>query len=103
MRLKFHKVSRNRCGRRADIYIAPAMRERWRAFACSELKTSSARTDNIRDFETELSENNDAVRTRLRENETTIFENRPEWRQLNEDLGRFIAPEGLCSLDISRN
>ena len=34
-------------------------------------------TFNIRDFETELSENKDALRTRLRENETTIFENRP--------------------------
>jgi hypothetical protein len=36
-----------------------------------------ARTDNIRGFETELSENKGSLRTTLRENETTLFENRP--------------------------
>jgi hypothetical protein len=37
----------------------------------------SARTDNIRGFRTELSENKASLKTTLRENETTLSENRP--------------------------
>jgi Methyltransferase domain len=33
---------------------------------CSRLRTSTAQTDNIRNFETELSENNSALKTRIR-------------------------------------
>jgi hypothetical protein len=36
-----------------------------------------ARTENIRGFETELNENERPLRTTLRENETTLFENSP--------------------------
>jgi hypothetical protein len=36
-----------------------------------------ARTDNIRGFETELSENKRSLKTELCENETTLFENSP--------------------------
>ena len=37
----------------------------------------SVRTDNIRGFETRLGENNGPLKTTLRENETTLIENRP--------------------------
>ena len=40
-------------------------------------------TDNIRGFRTELSENKGALRTTLRENETTLSENRPRISALN--------------------
>jgi hypothetical protein len=45
--------------------------------SCGELRTKTARTDNIRGFETELSENKSLLKTTLCENETTLFENRP--------------------------
>jgi hypothetical protein len=36
-----------------------------------------AQTDNFRGFETELTENKAALKTRLCENDTTLVENRP--------------------------
>ena len=37
-----------------------------------------ARTENIARFQTTLDENNGQLGTELRENETTLFENRPD-------------------------
>jgi hypothetical protein len=43
-----------------------------------------ARTDNIRVFETGLGENNGPLRTTLRENKTTLIENRSITSELDE-------------------
>jgi len=54
------------------------MRNRFRNSAiqqtirCSELRTKTARTDNIRGFETRLSENKGSLKTTLCENVTTL-------------------------------
>ena len=39
---------------------------------CSELRTSTTQTDNIRGFETKLSENEGPLKTTLAENETAL-------------------------------
>ena len=44
---------------------------------CSELRTSATQTDNIRGFETKLSENEGPLKTAFAENQTTLIENRP--------------------------
>jgi hypothetical protein len=45
--------------------------------SCSELRTSATQTDNIRGFETKLSENEGPLKTAFAENQTTLIENRP--------------------------
>jgi hypothetical protein len=42
-------------------------------------------TDNIRGFETELSENKRSLKTELCENETTLFENSPRTSGLDHN------------------
>ena len=42
---------------------------------CSGLRTSATQTDNIRGFETKLSENEGPLKTAFAENQTTLFEN----------------------------
>ena len=43
----------------------------------SELRTSATQTDDIRGFETKLSENEGPLKTAFAENQTTLIENRP--------------------------
>ncbi len=51
---------------------------------CSGLRKYTARTDNIARFQTTLIENKSSPKTTLRENETTLFENRPHTSALDQ-------------------
>jgi hypothetical protein len=55
-----------------------------------------AQTDNIARFQTTLDENEGLLRTTLRENETTLFENRP----ITSGLDHINANKGTRQIHV---